>query len=64
MKYKVTIAANVRYHKEIIADDVEEAKAKAEELFAEDNDINNFEFTEDWYVQDVRDKSGKYIYSI
>ena len=64
MKYKVTIAASVRYHKEIIADDVEEAKAKAEELFAEDNDINNFEFTEDWYVQDVKDNNGKYVYSI
>lgn len=64
MKYKVTIAASVRYHKEIIANDVEEAKAKAEELFAEDNDINNFEFTEDWYVQDVKDNNGKYVYSI
>ena len=64
MKFKVTIAASVRYHKEIIADDVEEAKAKAEELFAEDNDINNFEFTEDWYVQDVKDNNGKYVYSI
>lgn len=64
MKYKVTIAASVRYNKEIIADDVEEAKAKAEEFFAEDNDINNFEFTEDWYVQDVKDKNGKYVYSI
>ena len=64
MKYKVTIAASVRYHKEIIANDVEEAKAKAEELFANDNNINNLEFTEDWYVQDIRDKNGKFVYSI
>lgn len=64
MKYKITIVASVRYHKEIIADNAEEAKAKAEELFTNDNDINNFEFTEDWYVQDIRDKNGKYIYSI
>ena len=64
MKYKVTIDASVRYHKEIIANDVEEAKAKAEELFANDNNINNFEFTEDWYVQDVKDKNGKFVYSI